>query len=184
MNTYTRWVHPGLIYPENIKPTPKPKRRHKAANPWTMPNRAVSLSDVSLLAEWGYTTLAAAGKMGVTVASARQYMHRHKVPYRTGMTANKTVVYYWEKSGVEHAIAEKIEEVNSLPDGYVTRKELSKIMGVSVTACDRYCQKFEITGKLVRLKSGKSGIPYRIYPREEVSNLVQTLAKTPTNQSL
>lgn len=163
-----RIIHPGIIFPDTVENSELclHKRKHNRR-----PRSQKIEYDISF--DWGVTSSQIASKYGLSIASVRQYLHRHKVEYkliRQAMTG--PAVIFWNREEALSLFKGFPQKFDTIPDGYISAEEAQKILAVKNTTLLRMVTNYRIPSKLIRLTSDGKNRHRRVYNREAIVSII------------
>lgn len=167
-----RLDHPGLIFPDSpLHAQNKPENQPVVKNRKPAVKRTIA-NDIPT--DWGITTEQICRRLGISASAARQYMHRHDVPYKR--ISNPLVgpaLLFWEKSKVMALISSYPKNHEKLPTGYITGKEARMLFNVSNTTLTRIARRYKIPTKLIKYSKNNSGRMHRVYERDAILEVLR-----------
>lgn len=153
-----RFEHPGLIFPDvsRDKLNTRPRRRQRVIS-----------HDLSV--DWGLTTEQIMRQLGLTSSAVRQYMHRHKVPFRyiSNPLAGSPLLL-WERSKALELIDSYPPRRDSVPPGYVTMRQAKSILNVANTTFYRLVQAYSVPSMFINCVVDGQRRLHRVYDRQGI----------------
>lgn len=116
---------PGVVYPESVLRARAGYRRGSGEAYRAAP-------------EWGISTRQAARVLGCSEAAARNYLHRHRVPFRAVVEPGRPCINYWRRSCVLALVKQRGEIVKRCPARMMDAARAMRELGVGRSTLQRY----------------------------------------------
>lgn len=88
--------------------------------------------------QWGMSTRQAARVLGCSDAAARNYLHRHRVPFRVVAEPGRPCTNYWRRSCVLALVKQRGEIVKRRPARMMNAAQAMAVLGVGRSTLQRY----------------------------------------------
>lgn len=160
--------HPGVIYPEEMIKLPEG---------WAPDGRPYRSAD-----GWGLSTREVAKELGCTQHTARRRLHRRKIPFRLVAEDGKAHYYIWDMDGVDKMKSERLPQIRTVPQGYITAAEAMQILSVGRSTLVRYQKRGLLSVRKVRCRVGKGLRTWCFYPLRQVETLGRYLENSGNKQ--